>query len=583
MVNKKISSSLCDEKEANLNSPIKISSQKWSKSYRSLVDWNHYQLQVFDTAKDNRDRNILVKARAGSGKTTCILGLTACLKGKIQIVAFNKHIADKLKNESRIPHSRVKVSTTHSLGLKLIGQELGDIRLKVNNDKYKNLLKSYLKKHNIDLLNIVKSLYPEILDLDPEKQKQALTDRKKELRKGLIDLIDKLRINLLDCNLANIVWCIDRYKIFFPLVNLLINIVSKVLSYGDKLARLKGEIDYADMIWLPNKWQISIQYCPDTLIADECQDANPAVLGIYEAYFRAGAQIILIGDREQSIFGFAGSDYSVWDRYLKTFNPIILSLPICYRCPTSHINLTNKLIPDIKPFKGASLGNLSNCNLDTLIKTVKPKDLVICRFSLPLFEVCLACLAKGKKAYIRGRDIKSSIISLIKTVSEPWENINSEFKRKLDNYYFQRYSELKESDQEKSAFILKDKYTIIVHFLKEVPLKGNTVQDLINRISDLFEGNPEESIIFSTIHRAKGDEADTVWLLNSHELPFLKKCNFKSEIQQELNLVYVALTRAKENLFFVLDKKICTSIQSNLDLKKLPVSNINFNALNKLN
>jgi superfamily I DNA/RNA helicase len=51
----------------------------------------------------------------------------------------------------------------------------------------------------------------------------------------------------------------------------------------------------------------------------------------------------------------------------------------------------------------------------------------------------------------------------------------------------------------------------------------------------------------STIHRAKGLEADRVWFYE----PGL--CPSHAGDPQELNLLYVALTRAKKSLFFVDD------------------------------
>jgi len=55
----------------------------------------------------------------------------------------------------------------------------------------------------------------------------------------------------------------------------------------------------------------------------------------------------------------------------------------------------------------------------------------------------------------------------------------------------------------------------------------------------------------STIHRAKGDQADRVFLLGSDSLPFIKKAKQNWQKQQEYNLQYVALTRAKQALYLV--------------------------------
>ncbi|WP_414530470.1 3'-5' exonuclease [Nodularia chucula] len=49
----------------------------------------------------------------------------------------------------------------------------------------------------------------------------------------------------------------------------------------------------------------------------------------------------------------------------------------------------------------------------------------------------------------------------------------------------------------------------------------------------------------------KGDEAEVVWLLGSNLLPFTYKCTQEWQTEQEMNLTYVALTRAKKSLYLV--------------------------------
>ncbi len=51
--------------------------------------------------------------------------------------------------------------------------------------------------------------------------------------------------------------------------------------------------------------------------------------------------------------------------------------------------------------------------------------------------------------------------------------------------------------------------------------------------------------------RAKGDEANTVYILDSGKLPYTAKNNNDAQKEQETNLVYVAITRAKKTLYFV--------------------------------
>ena len=74
------------------------------------------------------------------------------------------------------------------------------------------------------------------------------------------------------------------------------------------------------------------------------------------------------------------------------------------------------------------------------------------------------------------------------------------------------------------------------------------VEPAINDLfSDDVRGGDARTVLFSTIHRAKGLEAARVWLLDAP----VKQPKAEWEEQQQRNLSYVALTRAKESLTFV--------------------------------
>ena len=57
-------------------------------------------------------------------------------------------------------------------------------------------------------------------------------------------------------------------------------------------------------------------------------------------------------------------------------------------------------------------------------------------------------------------------------------------------------------------------------------------------------------IVLSTIHGVKGMEADRVWLYKPSLIPH-KLAETEAELKEEDNLMYVAITRAKKELYFV--------------------------------
>jgi superfamily I DNA/RNA helicase len=78
----------------------------------------------------------------------------------------------------------------------------------------------------------------------------------------------------------------------------------------------------------------------------------------------------------------------------------------------------------------------------------------------------------------------------------------------------------------------------------------HTLSQIIERIRQ-YVSSETESIRLSTIHRAKGLENDRVFILAYDELPFQHLEQKDWERVQETNLMYVAVTRAKKELYLV--------------------------------
>jgi len=57
-------------------------------------------------------------------------------------------------------------------------------------------------------------------------------------------------------------------------------------------------------------------------------------------------------------------------------------------------------------------------------------------------------------------------------------------------------------------------------------------------------------VTFSSFHRAKGLEADNVFIIKPSSMPS-KRASQDWEIRQEQNIMYVAYTRAKDTIFMV--------------------------------
>lgn len=81
-------------------------------------NWSDQQVQIFNWFKSGTG-NLIVRARAGTGKTTTILeGINHAPENKILLAAFNKRIATELTEKLGDPRAEAK--TLHSLGYKFL-------------------------------------------------------------------------------------------------------------------------------------------------------------------------------------------------------------------------------------------------------------------------------------------------------------------------------------------------------------------------------------------------------------------------------------------------------------------------------
>ena len=72
---------------------------------------------------------------------------------------------------------------------------------------------------------------------------------------------------------------------------------------------------------------------------------------------------------------------------------------------------------------------------------------------------------------------------------------------------------------------------------------ASTIEEVKKNIVNLFKDNEEKSIVlFSTVHKIKGKEADNVFVLAD---------TLRSSNEEELNIKYVSFTRSMKKLYLV--------------------------------
>ena len=494
-----------------------------------------YQEDIFDFVQHGAG-NAVISALAGSGKT---LTAVSCLKlipktQKCLFIAFNKSIVDTLiEKPTNMPHAYAR--TMHSLGFLMIKRNLGN-DIEVNEYKYR----TYIKAHISELTSIGEDV------VLTQQQINNYID-------NIIALTDFARFNVAQSE-KEINEVANKYEI--PIDYDEVSVVKKVLKWGRENTKT---IDYTDMVWLPTELSlkpIGLQY--DWIMFDECQDASIAYIKLFMKCFKKGTRFIAVGDKNQSINKFAGSSPEAFEYLCNYPNTKIFELPITYRCPVSVVNLAKEYVKDIQAREEAPIGNVL---YDCSIKSLKDGDMVLARTKAPLLNLYTKLLKRNVKCYIKGSDIGLNLINLLDTVDEEmlYSNLENKgvFVRLYDRLFddrnkMMRHYGLTKDDATLTSQIM-EKYDTI-NCLLTLSEKLKTKKQLIDTIRKTFK-EENSGIMLSTVHKAKGLEANNVYILCRSSMPS-KLAKSDIDRQQEENLIYVAITRPKQTLGFISEKEI---------------------------
>lgn len=488
------------------------------------------------------NRNFIVESKAGSGKTTMIYILTKYMKDKgwklpnTAVFAFNKHIAATLPEKVG---NRVFCATLHKHAYACLKFNLGIKPWEqpdVDGNKYRTFLRNTCEN---------------------DSKFEACRPHVKEIA----NIYNLLRANMSDINPKTIGWTCKNYniqmitmvneeKVYFNNFEMISSLLLQAEEWGFNAASKMRLVDFADMMYIPLRkgWR-PIQF--ENVLVDEAQDLNRMQMMFAAKTVKWGGKIIFVGDTNQAIYGFNGSMPDGIENIRRYFKAEKLNLDVCYRCPRSHIEIAQRFVEDIQAAPNAIEGEVETIAFDDIIGEAKPGDLIICRSNAPLVKLCFKFLAEGIGAKIRGRDIGKNLVNLINNISNkgsmPFEMFDSAcnefFGNIVDELLLKGYDE---NDQE--VILERDKQDAIMS-IKQYS-KAESVSDMIEYIEEkLFAEGDDNVIWLSSIHRAKGLEADRVFIVNWHKMPLKVKEDW--QIIQEKNLQYIAVTRAKKELYFL--------------------------------
>ncbi|MCX7910032.1 MAG: ATP-dependent helicase [Endomicrobia bacterium] len=116
----------------------------------------------------------------------------------------------------------------------------------------------------------------------------------------------------------------------------------------------------------------------------------------------------------------------------------------------------------------------------------------------------------------------------------------------------------------------------LINYTSNLPFQATQVNNYLDNINLMQDDNEDKvNVILSTIHSSKGKEFDIVFIVNAHdkEIPLLHDIE---SIKEERRLFYVAMTRAKRELFlsYYVKSKCEIMFEESRFIKEIPNENI---------
>lgn len=177
-----------------------------------------------------------------------------------------------------------------------------------------------------------------------------------------------------------------------------------------------------------------------------------------------------------------------------------------------------------------------------------PGSAILCRNTAPLIGFAYALLRRSVPCRILGRDIGAQLVALVKRLRP----INlDDLSLKLASWVDRETA--KAIGEDRSPERITDQAECLRFFMSSVAPEAS-ITSLISKIESMFTDMTEDSsarVTLSTVHKAKGMEYPTVFILDKPKLMPSRFATQPWEKEQERNLIYTAITRAKEALYYI--------------------------------
>lgn len=482
------------------------------------------QIAAIEAFQNNRAT--LIQASAGAGKSSTIKEMLMVAKGSSAVCAFNKAIAQEFEYKiAPLGLQNVKVGTLHSFGFGALRRTIANIKVDAN--KLRNLARQEFTGQYENLIPFVTSATA----MAKESGIGACMENNEENWTNMLDhhdLWDTLPDNVSEAQ------GIDAAQYLLNRNN-----------------ELKNIIDFADMLYLPVLFRTKMwQY--DNVFLDEAQDTNNTRRELIAMMMKKNGKLVAVGDEHQAIYGFAGADSGSMRSIQTQFNAKVVPLSVSFRCPSAVVKIAQQWVNHIESAPESLTGIVDTCELHEIAKLVSNEDAIICRNTRPLVKLAYSLIRQEIPCRVEGRAIGEGLISL----ATRWKSVKTvgQLATKLDSWKEKEIEKHQKKENSAKLQALEDQTETLEIFMNQCD-SDDSISVLVNRIRSLFSDSNETEkqrvLILTTIHRSKGKEWNRVFALGMSSYSPSKYAKQAWELEQEDNLCYVQVTRAKHHLTLV--------------------------------
>lgn len=535
----------------------------------------------------SKEKKIIIEAAAGSGKTKVLISsiayklATNCFSSNKKILAltFSVNAAYKIKKDllEKLPKIIEKENFTDK-----------GISQKITVTNYHGICRKILQLYGSKYLNLDKDFKEVKIISDNELNKNILLDLNEK------NIIEQFNNSIKNCN----------FHVYYQLLNeynqLMIDCINNCNSMTyNSIITLSIKILEEN-----NSLRNQYQKLYECIIVDECQDTNILGYELLRQFINDENNLMFFGDSLQRIYGFIGAIPNVMDIFEREFKLIkktmvrnyrfmdnreLLLLDKNIRLNAQHqepLEVSNPYILHASNFKKEYEWILNKIN--ELEDSYDSFTILVKSLNGNLnTEYLLHLLEQRKVSYFNALFTDDSIEyknfheTVYKIFLEESFSKMKISKKVLEKCYFK----VEKIYQNNSNQIYKSLLILLHHFIDSIDELSGTLklEDIVYFMSDLllnyglkqYMNRIDEKIIVATIHSFKGLETDVAFIVDLEENVFhfwleCKECinsrdchefgGDDKKFLEELSVFYVAVTRARKQLFLTFSETQITKI-----------------------